>query len=77
MKCAARSYIDTSVLSTFGKIFRRRHIGIFFLIFTSKQVLTFYTNLRKMSNLVCWGKTKKNINSLSAELIQRMVRVED
>ena len=71
------------MLSLLGKIFSRRHIEILFLIFSQK---TGFDNLCKLSPLetICMkclnlfsGKNKKNINLLSVELAQKMLKVKE
>ena len=68
-------------LSTQGKIFSRWHFEIFFFFFPEKQDLIFHANcpletICMKCQILFHGKNKKYIiNLLSAELAQRVVKV--
>ena len=57
-------------LSTLGKIFNRRHIEIFFLLFSRKHSLLFHANCLKWRQFA-WN-SKSIINLLSAVLAHGM-----
>ena len=78
---SADKFYPLLTLSMPSKIFSRRQIEIFFL-FSRKLVLTFHANCLKWRQTAwnvesCFsGENNKNINLLSAESAQRVVKVK-
>ena len=77
--CGRRVSLDVLTLSTLGKIFSRRHIEIFFLIFPENRIniscKLFPETICMKRQILFSGKTEKNITNLSpAELAKSAKR---